>query len=158
MIGILGCALGGARRDLSWANDLTIHVRVDRPGTPTTDVHMVGGVPRTAVASSALKASPARTAKDDHPGRSPAPVLTDAAFLVTITTPDSGEGNTLADRLATALTRPRWPLYLGRKSCPPAHPVLLGTPAHHRKPCSPRSRCIRRALGATPARSHPGST
>ena len=49
--------------------------------------------------------------------------LSDAAFLTTI----SADDDDLIDRLASALARPRWPLFLGRKSCQPGHPILLGT-------------------------------
>lgn len=47
--------------------------------------------------------------------------LSDACFLVALTGPDEQLVS-----LAGALASPRWPLYLGRRSCPPAEPVLLG--------------------------------
>lgn len=47
--------------------------------------------------------------------------LADAAFLAGI----SGEPE-LLHGLAQALKRPQFPLYLGRRSCPPARPVSLG--------------------------------
>ena len=46
--------------------------------------------------------------------------LADACFLVAL----AGERGQLAE-LERALGAPRWPLYLGRRSCPPAEPVLL---------------------------------
>lgn len=59
-------------------------------------------------------------------GRASAPLtyrfyLSDATFLAAI----SGEQGLLHD-LDEALRRPRYPLYLGRRSCPPAGPVSLG--------------------------------
>lgn len=118
VVGMLACALGLPRgADLSWAQPLTVHVRVDRAGTVARDYHTVGGRPRPG--------SEMRTAGG---GKRANAVLTyrhylhDAAYLVTVTVPDDA----LADRLAVALRAPRWPLFLGRKSCPPAHPVLLG--------------------------------
>lgn len=49
-------------------------------------------------------------------------LLADAAFLVTVTHPDTN----LISGLADALNAPRRLLWLGRKSCPPAHPLFLG--------------------------------
>lgn len=46
--------------------------------------------------------------------------LADAKFLVVLGGPD----DVLAE-IAHALNNPRWPLYLGRRSCPPDRPVFL---------------------------------
>lgn len=47
--------------------------------------------------------------------------LGDAAFVAAV------EGNdSLIGALAEALRRPAFPLYLGRRSCPPGQPILLG--------------------------------
>lgn len=47
--------------------------------------------------------------------------LSDACFLVAL----SGNEALLA-KADSALRRPRWPLYLGRRSCPPTLPLTLG--------------------------------
>jgi CRISPR-associated protein Cas5/CasD subtype I-E len=47
--------------------------------------------------------------------------LADAAFVAAL----SGDRGVL-DEVAAALAAPRWQLSLGRRSCPPAYPFLLG--------------------------------
>lgn len=47
--------------------------------------------------------------------------LADAKFLVAI-----GADRAVLEGLDEALRAPRWPLYLGRRSCPPASPLTLG--------------------------------
>ncbi|MEU4455672.1 type I-E CRISPR-associated protein Cas5/CasD [Nocardioides sp. NPDC023903] len=47
--------------------------------------------------------------------------LSDAAFTVAVEGPD----DTVAE-LAVALNNPRWQPYLGRRSCPPEQPLLIG--------------------------------
>lgn len=47
--------------------------------------------------------------------------LSDARFLVALEAE-----KTVLDGLDQALRKPRWPLYLGRRSCPPEFPVTLG--------------------------------
>ncbi len=51
---------------------------------------------------------------------SPRDYLHDAAFLVALASRERG----LLERLKESLERPRWPVYLGRKSCVPVRPVL----------------------------------
>ena len=46
--------------------------------------------------------------------------LADAKFLVVL-----GGQDEFLEELARALRNPRWPLYLGRRSCPPDRPVFL---------------------------------
>lgn len=118
--GLLCCALGRPRTespaDLA---ALTMHVRVDRQGTILRDFHTAGGgvfrgsrqyYPPTSSGSSSK--NPAITQRY---------YLQDAAFLVAL------EGDpSLLRTLADALADPVWPLTLGRRSCPPATPVLVG--------------------------------
>ena len=47
--------------------------------------------------------------------------LADAKFLVAL-----GGPKELLDVIEKALMAPKWPLYLGRRSCPPDMPVVLG--------------------------------
>ena len=51
--------------------------------------------------------------------------LCDASFLAAV--PGPGD---LIERLATALQSPHWPIYLGRRCCPPSVPVLAGVGDH----------------------------
>ncbi|MGW1143651.1 type I-E CRISPR-associated protein Cas5/CasD [Streptomyces sp. NPDC002454] len=120
VLGLLSCALGRSRGQ---ANDdlrrLRLTVRVDRPGYVLRDLHTVGGglEPKDTV----------RTAKGGTRGANRSTLyghrlyLADAAFVCALTCQDE----TVLDRCAQALTAPRWPLYLGRRGCPPEGPVLL---------------------------------
>ena len=81
--------------------------------------------------------------------------LSDAVFLVGLESDDS----VLLEALDAALRAPAWPLYLGRRSCPPTPPLVLGV----------RALPLDEALWAEPwqasdwhrerwARRHPGET
>ena len=48
--------------------------------------------------------------------------LSDAVFLVALESDDKS----LLESIASALHNPVYPLYLGRKSCPPTLPIVLG--------------------------------
>jgi CRISPR system Cascade subunit CasD len=120
VLGLLSCALGRGRGQ---ANDdlrrLRLTVRIDRPGYVLRDLHTVGGglEPRDTV----------RTAKGGTRGTNRSTLyghrlyLADAAFVCALTCPDTA----VTDLYAEALAAPRWPLYLGRRGCPPEGPVLL---------------------------------
>ncbi|MFI6585531.1 type I-E CRISPR-associated protein Cas5/CasD [Embleya sp. NPDC050493] len=120
VLGLLSCALG---RHRGQANDdlrrLNLTVRVDRPGYVLRDLHTVGGglAPKDTV----------QTAKGGTRSANTSTVyghrlyLADAAFVCALT----GQDEAILDRCADALTAPRRPLYLGRRSCPPEGPVLL---------------------------------
>ncbi|MEV6601057.1 type I-E CRISPR-associated protein Cas5/CasD [Actinoplanes sp. NPDC051346] len=105
VIGMLAAARGLRRTDpLTDLLELRFGVRVDQPGDILRDFHV------------------ARTLD----GRTSMPLtyrhyLTDAAFLAAV----SGDLPIL-DTLHQALTRPHFPLFLGRRSCPPAGAVSLG--------------------------------
>lgn len=47
--------------------------------------------------------------------------LSDARFLVAL-----GADRSVLDTLEQAIHSPKWPLYLGRRSCPPDYPLSLG--------------------------------
>ncbi|MCD9904240.1 type I-E CRISPR-associated protein Cas5/CasD [Streptomyces sp. MT29] len=126
VIGMLASALG--RRRGQPIDDLTaLHmtVRTDRPGVLLRDLHTVGGgLPGKATVTTAEgKKRPGDTGTlltHRH-------YLADAAFTIALTTPqDTSENRLLLDRCAKALRTPRWPLHLGRRSCPPEGPLLLG--------------------------------
>lgn len=117
VVGLLGCALGIARseggrlRDLDRA--LRMGVRVEREGTPLDDYHTVTGPLPTAEGK-----------RRDTTVVSRRRYLEDAAFLVLLSHRGDPEAPSLA-RLADALRAPKWPLFLGRRSCIPTRPVLV---------------------------------
>ncbi|MET9919799.1 type I-E CRISPR-associated protein Cas5/CasD [Streptomyces sp. NPDC006435] len=124
VLGLLSCALGRHRgQDNGDLRRLGLTVRIDRPGYVLRDLHTVGG---------GLDAKDTvRTAKGGTRGENRSTLyghrlyLADAAFVCALTCRDEA----VLDRCADALTTPRWPLYLGRRACPPEGPVLLGRSA-----------------------------
>ncbi|MEU7753762.1 type I-E CRISPR-associated protein Cas5/CasD [Micromonospora sp. NPDC049101] len=105
VIGLLAAAKGVRRTEpLTDLLGLEFGVRLDQPGQILRDF---------------------QTARSLD-GRLSAPLtyrfyLSDAAFLAAV----SGESE-LLHGLADALGRPQFPLYLGRRSCPPVGPISLG--------------------------------
>lgn len=124
LIGLLAAALGrprGARLDD--LAELGCGVRVDQPGTVLHDYHTVGdyrGVPLRQAGVSAKGVqkytSPAKTTHVTHRF-----YLQDAVFVAGL----AGEHGFLTE-LVQALRRPAFPLALGRRSCPPTQPLVLG--------------------------------
>ncbi len=105
IIGMLAAAAGRRRTDpIEDLLSLRFGVRKDQPGTVLRDFH-------TAVPTD---------------GRKPMPLseryyLADAVFLAGI------EGDqSLLEGLEEAVRKPIFPLYLGRRSCPPTQPISLG--------------------------------
>ncbi|MBL8067383.1 MAG: type I-E CRISPR-associated protein Cas5/CasD [Armatimonadetes bacterium] len=127
VVGLIGCALGlerGNQRLESLDRSIRFGVRIDRPGIISTDYHTVTGYHRTAAGGFKHSGGVAKTlqsARTHGPATivSPRSYLHDAAFLVALAV----EGE-LAAHLKQALRAPRWPLFLGRKSCPPIRPIL----------------------------------
>jgi len=105
VIGLLAAAQGLRRTDpLEDLLSLQFGVRIDQPGRIERDF---------------------QTARPEN-GK-PMPLtdrfyLTDAVFVAAV----SGDGS-LIDSLAEAIQHPQFPLYLGRRSCPPAGPLFLDT-------------------------------
>jgi CRISPR system Cascade subunit CasD len=125
VIGLLGAALGRRRgEDFSDLAALRFAVRADQPGRLLTDFHTVS-------AASHAPTDPAGQRMPTASGGSLEPAdstkvtrryyLADAVFVAGLEASQN-----IAEMLADALRRPRYPLYLGRRSCPPARPVLLG--------------------------------
>lgn len=106
VIGMLAAALGIQRNSDSSLLEplvkLRFGVRADREGKLLKDFHMVHFTKSSDVT-------------DRH-------YLTDAVFLVALESEDSA----YLEHLAEALKNPVYPLYLGRRSCPPTLPVVLG--------------------------------
>ena len=125
VVGLLAAAKGYRRDDagvLEPLCSLRMGVRIDQEGQLLRDFHTVWGYKRGAGN---------RIVYDKHTGR-PVPAekntyvttryyLSDAVFLVGL------EGDTaLLSDLDAALKHPAFPLFLGRRACPPTLPLTLG--------------------------------
>ncbi|MFB7512843.1 type I-E CRISPR-associated protein Cas5/CasD [Streptomyces sp. NPDC056144] len=132
VIGLLAAALGRRRGEsIADLTRLSLTVRVDRPGVRLRDLHTVGGgLPAKATVTTAegKKRSGETTTLLSHRH-----YLADAAFTIALTTPhtpdsteaERAEAHDLLACCESALRFPQWPLYLGRRSCPPEGPLLL---------------------------------
>jgi CRISPR system Cascade subunit CasD len=120
VVGLLACALGlqsdEELRQLS--QQVRVGVRVDRPGAMLVDYHTVTG----GVLSAEGKIKKTASTGKAETVVSQRSYLCDASFLVAV----QGEPG-LIERLEGALHQPTWPVYLGRKSCPPSRPVYAGS-------------------------------
>ena len=103
VVGLLAAALG-LQRDapLNELTALRMGVRVDREGVLLRDFHMVHGKKSSYVTTRYY--------------------LCDAVFLVGV----FSEDEVLMRRLEEAVRNPAFPLFLGRRSCPPEGRVCLG--------------------------------
>jgi CRISPR system Cascade subunit CasD len=123
VVGLLCCALGRPRSespaDLA---ALRMHVRVDCQGTLLKDFHTAGG--GVFRGSREYFAPTSSGTKGKNPNVTERHYLQDASFLVALEDPQGREG--LLAQLADRLRDPCWPLALGRRSCPPSEPVLVG--------------------------------
>ena len=137
IIGLIGCAVGLRRDDPELERldrELLFGVRIERPGVISTDYHTVTGYHRTAAGDYKHSGGTAKSlAKAQEHGEStivsPRDYLHDAAFLVALASHDHALLRQLAGELehpnwSGDLRFPKWPLYLGRKSCVPSCPVL----------------------------------
>lgn len=106
VIGLVAAALGVSRQDrqaLATLACLRFGVRVDREGTLLRDYHTA------------------------HPEKGSAYVtnryyLADAVFVAGL----ESEDGALLEKMGEALVSPAFPLYLGRRSCPPTGRIFLG--------------------------------
>ncbi len=102
VIGLLASALGRSRDDsIDDLRDLKFGVRLDQQGRRMTDFHIAQGRKSSYV-----------TYRD---------YLSDAIFLVGVEGPEE-----LIQKLVIAVQSPYYPLFLGRRSCPPEGKVVLG--------------------------------
>lgn len=117
VLGLVGAALGMRRDDEARIRrlvQLDMATRVDREGRLLRDYHTVGaGRFRGSDRYRVFGASDTVLTQRYY--------LADASFLVGL-----GGDVPLVEEIAAALQAPIWPLYLGRKSCPPAAPVFAG--------------------------------
>ena len=103
MIGLLAAALGPRRDEpLDALAALRMGVRVDREGVLLRDFHMAHGAKSSYMTQRYY--------------------LCDALFLVGVFSVDEA----LMRRLEEAVRHPAFPLFLGRRSCPPEGRVCLG--------------------------------
>lgn len=108
VLGLLAAAEGRRRTDpVEDLVQLRVGVRVDRPGVLIRDF-------QTAVHEGARKTVAMPLSYRYY--------LADAVFLVAVEGP-----SVVVEGLSTAIRRPRYPLALGRRSCPPAGVVHIGT-------------------------------
>lgn len=117
VVGMLAAALGWKRTDrriASLQDELLFGVRVDRAGNRLVDFQTIqGALPSADGKRKGTKENP-------YTIISPRVYLQDASFLVGL----QGSRATL-EACERALRAPRWPYFLGRKSCPPASPVVV---------------------------------
>lgn len=108
VIGMVAAALGMDRTDsLERFRGLRFGVRADQPGTVMSDYHTVEN---PTVADKQARMTVSRRY-----------YLQDAVFLVGLESPDAAELETYRDALRT----PYYPLFLGRRSCPPDGPLQM---------------------------------
>ncbi|MCD0452558.1 type I-E CRISPR-associated protein Cas5/CasD [Actinocorallia sp. API 0066] len=119
LIGLLACALGRTRdQRTDDLRELTFTIRVDRPGTFLRDFQTVGGgMPRELTV---ITAEGKRRSAETATVVSERYYRQDAAFTVLV----EGPPETVA-ACGQAVRCPRWPLFLGRRSCPPDAPLFL---------------------------------
>ncbi len=137
VIGLLGCALGLKRGDaglLELDQKLRFGVRIESIGRLVTDYQTITDYLPTAGGEwkgrdSRRKSPVEMRLAGEKPSTiiSPRDYLEDAAFLAGFEARSGGED--WLERAASALQRPRWPLFLGRKCCVPTRPIFeaLGT-------------------------------
>lgn len=112
VLGLVAAALGLRRTDrLDELRPLSFGVRADQPGQLLRDF-------QTAHRKIPLRGGKIR---EEALPLSSRHYLSDAAFLAVLEGDDE-----LVGKINAALRRPTFPLFLGRRSCPPAGPVALG--------------------------------
>lgn len=105
IVGLLASALGRSREDsVADLAQLELGVRSDQPGRIVRDFQTEQSLDKKKVMPLTHRY-----------------YLADAKFLVAL-----GGEETFLCRLESAVRFPRWPLYLGRRSCPPDAPLSLG--------------------------------
>ena len=105
VIGLIASALGCRRDDIDTVeklDSLRMGIRIDQPGELLRDYHT------------------AHRGKDSYV--TSRFYLSDAVFLVGLESDDEQ----LLSKLEGALRNPAFPLFLGRRSCPPTLPLVLG--------------------------------
>lgn len=135
VIGMLAAALGLQRNNektselLKQLSEMRFGVRTDREGRLIRDFHTVKF--------------------DKNADISDRFYLSDAAFVAAFESDDTE----LLNRLAEAVLQPYYPMFLGRRSCPPTLPVFLGissddlvTALKNAEPASEKTDSVRRLV------------
>lgn len=120
LLGMIACAQGRARgASLDDLAPLSFTIRIDRPGIRVIDYHTTGGglsdgqkVPTADGKGRPQEKGTLQTWRE---------YLSDATFVVAADGPDE-----LLTEVHDVLAFPHWQPYLGRRSCPPEQPMLLG--------------------------------
>ena len=124
VIGLLSAALG-LRRDseeiIDLSNALRMGVRVEMPGRVIRDFH-TARKPKYKSNGDIRHDTDRSVIMENAPYVTNRYYLSDACFLVGL----ESEDEELMERLSKAVTAPCFPLYLGRRSCPPVLPLNLG--------------------------------
>lgn len=108
VVGMLTAAMGRRRDDsVEDLNSLRMGVRVDREGIILRDFHMARKIEAGKLKESYLTNRY---------------YLSDAVFVVGL----EGEDRRFLEYLANQINYPSYPLFLGRRSCPPTLPIVLG--------------------------------
>lgn len=119
IVGLLGCASGLERDDIrlaEWNQKLHVAVRADRQGMELMDFHTVRSLQlMTAQGTMRNKKGEYGTLVTHRT------YIQDACYTVFV----QGEESLLMS-LDDSLQKPKWPIFLGRKSCVPSRPVLEG--------------------------------
>jgi CRISPR system Cascade subunit CasD len=121
VVGLLCAAMGIPRGDATTIAELgrlAMGVRVDREGEMLRDYHTTGG---GSFAGRPHGVYDAKLKRAEHTVPTERFYLADASFLVAL----HGEAK-LIERARDGLLAPVWPIFLGRKACPPAGPVFVG--------------------------------
>ena len=123
VLGLVGAAIGIDRSDADGQSDLrrySVAVQSFQSSVPTRDYHTVQTVPT----SKARRPNSRRSALE-RAGRDVNTIITirDYRCDVLIGAALWGDGQWSLNRIADCLRNPKFPLYLGRKSCPLAGPL-----------------------------------
>lgn len=127
VIGLLAAALGIRRDDvagLQRLNQLHCSVRVDQEGELLVDFHTAKALKDQYVTKRRHRMT-YEIIRDEEvktPYVTYRHYLADAIFLVALESDDID----LLKELSDAIQHPVFPLYLGRRSCPPTFPICLG--------------------------------
>jgi CRISPR system Cascade subunit CasD len=116
VLGLVGAALGMERDDdeqLARLRALSMAVRVDRPGSLLRDYHTAGGGRFRGRTDYFVFGEKNCVPSDRY-------YLQGACFTVAL----AGEAS-LVEQVGAAVRSPRWPIFLGRRSCPPSTPPFL---------------------------------
>ena len=109
VLGLLAAAQGRQRTDdLQDLAALTFAVRIDQPGSLLRDYQT---------------AQPWQKRPKDNASLVTRYYLEDAVFVAAV----ESDNDSFIDELASAVQRPRFPLFLGRRSCPAPPNLYLGT-------------------------------